>query len=99
MAWALGHVKVVPPQLRVREIQRPRLLAMLDQAVERPVTVICAGPGSGKTVLVSQWIQARSHRVVWLSLDPGDDRESRFWTLVQFALKHHAPVADAPVAS
>src|SRR6476661_8369169 len=95
MAWALGHVKVVPPQLRVREIQRPRLLAMLDQAVERPVTVICAGPGSGKTVLVSQWIQARSHRVVWLSLDPGDDRESRFWTLVQFALKHHAPVADA----
>jgi hypothetical protein len=28
-------------------------------------------------------------------LDPGDDRESRFWTLVQFALKHHAPVADA----
>ena len=60
MAWALGHVKVVPPQLRVREIQRPRLLAMLDRAVERPVTVVCAGPGSGKTVLVSQWVRAPS---------------------------------------
>ena len=95
MAWALGQVKVVPPQLRVREVERPRLLAMLDRAIERPVTVICAGPGSGKTVLVSQWIRARSHRVVWLSLDPGDDRDSRFWTLVQFALQQHVPVADA----
>ena len=98
MAWALGHVKVVPPQLRVREIQRPRLLAMLDRAVERPVTVVCAGPGSGKTVLVSQWIRARSHRVVWLSLDPGDDRESRFWTLVQFALQQHGLLRDASTA-
>jgi LuxR family maltose regulon positive regulatory protein len=68
---------------------------MLDRAIERPVTVICAGPGSGKTVLVSQWARARSHRVVWVSLDPRDDRESRFWTLVQLALQQHAPVGAA----
>ncbi|HEU4997658.1 MAG TPA: hypothetical protein VFT68_01835, partial [Lapillicoccus sp.] len=67
---------------------------MLDQAVERPVTLIGAGPGSGKTVLVTQWARTRRHGVVWVSLDPEDDREARFWTLVQYALQHHGLVAD-----
>jgi LuxR family maltose regulon positive regulatory protein len=69
---------------------------MLDRAVERPVTLICAGPGSGKTVLVNQWTRARSHGVIWVSLDAEDDREARFWTLVQQALHHNGLVANAP---
>lgn len=94
MYSALRAAKVSPPQVQLKEVQRPRLLAMLDRAIERPVTVICAGPGSGKTVLVNQWARARSHDVVWVSLDPGDDREARFWTLVQYALKHHGVLGD-----
>lgn len=89
MYQALRAVKVIPPRLQVRDVQRPRLLAMLDRAIERPVTLICAGPGYGKTVLVNQWASARPHGVVWVSLDPQDDRESRFWTLVQYALQQH----------
>src|SRR3954453_5992603 len=87
MYQALRAVKVTPPQLQLRDVQRPRLLAMLDRAIERPVTLICAGPGYGKTVLVNQWASARPDGVVWVSLDPQDDREARFWTLVQFALQ------------
>ena len=52
--------ETVSPQWQLKEIQRPRLTAMLDRAVERPVTAVCAGPGSGKTVLVSQWVRAPS---------------------------------------
>jgi LuxR family transcriptional regulator, maltose regulon positive regulatory protein len=89
MYSALRAAKVSPPQSQLKEVKRPRLLAMLDRAIERPVTLICAGPGSGKTVLVNQWARARSHGVVWVSLDPEDDREARFWTLVQYALQHH----------
>ena len=96
MYSALRAVKVAAPRMQQKEIQRPRLLAMLDRAVERPVTLIGAGPGSGKTVLVNQWARSRSHGVVWVSLDPEDDREARFWTLVQFALQQHGLVAESP---
>jgi LuxR family maltose regulon positive regulatory protein len=91
-------VKVSPPQLPLKQVQRPRLLTRLDEAIERPVTLICDGPGSGKTVLVNQWARARPHRVVWVSLDPEDDREARFWTLVQSALQHHGLLGDASAA-
>ena len=98
MHSALRAVKVTPPQLPLRVVTRPRLLAMLDRAIERPVTLISAGPGSGKTVLVNEWARARTHRVVWVSLDPEDDREERFWTLVQYALQHHGLLASVPGA-
>jgi LuxR family maltose regulon positive regulatory protein len=95
---ALRTVKVTPPELPLRVVTRPRLLAMLDRATERPVTLISAGPGSGKTVLVNDWVRARPHRVVWVSLDPEDDREERFWTLVQYALQHHGLLGSVPGA-
>jgi LuxR family transcriptional regulator, maltose regulon positive regulatory protein len=79
-------------------VTRPRLLEMLDRAIERPVTLISAGPGSGKTVLVNQWARARTHRVVWVSLDPEDDGEERFWALVQYALQHNGLLAGLPAA-
>ena len=98
MYSALRTTKVSPPQQQQKEVLRPRLLAMLDQAIERPVTLICAGPGSGKTVLVNQWARARSHGVVWVSLDPEDDREARFWTLVQYALQHNGLLENGSAA-
>ena len=94
MYSALRSVKVVPPRFQVMEVERPRLLAALDRAIERPVSLICSGPGSGKTVLVSQWTRANSHRVVWVSLDAEDDREARFWTLVQYALRDRGLLGD-----
>ncbi|HWI01867.1 MAG TPA: LuxR C-terminal-related transcriptional regulator [Propionibacteriaceae bacterium] len=98
MYSALRAVKVTPPQLPLRVVTRPRLLEMLDRSIERPVTLISAGPGSGKTVLVNEWARARTHRLVWVSLDPEDDRAERFWTLVQFALQHNGLVASVPGA-
>jgi LuxR family maltose regulon positive regulatory protein len=95
MYSALRTVKVAAPRMQQKEIDRPRLLDLLDRAVARPITLIGAGPGSGKTVLVNQWVRSRLHRVVWVSLDPGDDREPRFWTLVQYALQRHGLVAEA----
>jgi LuxR family maltose regulon positive regulatory protein len=95
MHSALWSVKVAPPRLQLNEVRRPRLLSRLDEAIERRVTLVCAGPGSGKTVLVNQWVRERSHRVVWVSLDPEDDGEARFWTLVQFALQRLDLVVDS----
>src|SRR4029453_13940477 len=89
MLSALRAVKVAPPQLPTKIVSRPRLLELLDRAVERPITLISAGPGSGKTVLVNQWARSQARGVIWVSLDPEDDREERFWPLVQYALQQH----------
>jgi LuxR family maltose regulon positive regulatory protein len=89
MLSALRAVKVAPPQLPTKVVSRPRLLELLDRAVERPITLISAGPGSGKTVLANQWARSQARGVIWVSLDPEDDREERFWPLVQYALQQH----------
>lgn len=40
---------------RQRTVSRPRLLAVLDEALKYPVTVVRAPAGFGKTVLANQW--------------------------------------------
>jgi LuxR family transcriptional regulator, maltose regulon positive regulatory protein len=64
-----------------RLIARPRLLAQLDGAVERPLTVICAPPGSGTRTLLRQWQHhANGRRTVWLS-PPPPSASTAGWTL------------------
>ena len=69
-------------------VARPRLFALLDTGVERPVTLLAASAGSGKTMLLTSWMSATSlpGPVAWLSLDPGDNDPARFWTHVLAAL-------------
>src|ERR1700733_5852165 len=61
-------------------LDRKRLLGLLDEAVTRQVTVICAPPGSGKTSLLRTWVERarRPERIVFIS--PRDeDNEQGFW--------------------
>jgi LuxR family maltose regulon positive regulatory protein len=69
-------------------LRRDRLTALIDQAAERPVTVITAPPGAGKTVAVAGWAaaRARSRRIAWLGLDEGDRDPARFWACMTTAL-------------
>ena len=47
-----------------------------------PLTLVAAGPGAGKTVLLSTWSSASKLPAAWVSLDPRDDEPKRFWSLV-----------------
>src|SRR4051812_42674423 len=47
------------PVLRQPLVRRRRLTEMLDAGVRRPVTLVCAGPGWGKSTLVASWAEAR----------------------------------------
>jgi LuxR family transcriptional regulator, maltose regulon positive regulatory protein len=69
-------------------VHRHRLTTLIDQATERPLTVITAPPGAGKTVACAGWaaVRARSRRIAWLSLDEGDRDPARFWACVTAAL-------------
>ncbi len=69
-------------------VHRDRLTALIEQAIERPVTVVTAPPGAGKTVACAGWAaaRARSRRIAWLSLDEGDRDPARFWGSMTAAL-------------
>ncbi|HVW40132.1 MAG TPA: LuxR C-terminal-related transcriptional regulator [Amycolatopsis sp.] len=72
-----------PPGL----VSRQRLLATLDSHPGAPVALVCAPAGSGKTLLLAQWARRRGEdSVAWVSLDPDDNSDRRFWSAILDAL-------------
>ena len=67
-------------------VLRARLLACLQEALERPVTLLSAPAGSGKSTLVSSWLRQGSLPSAWLSLDQADSDAARFWPYLFTAL-------------
>jgi LuxR family maltose regulon positive regulatory protein len=87
------------PQLPSRHISRPRLLAELDHAADLPLTLLSAGPGSGKTVLLTDWVRRGDARVAWLTPTPADAAPRRFWRLLESALREGGAERDPPIAT
>ena len=84
--------RLTVPPLPPRHVSRPRLLAELDEAAAFPLTLLSAGPGTGKTVLLTDWVRrsallGRDGRVAWLTLGPADAEPQRFWHLLESALQ------------
>lgn len=67
--------------------RRTRLNALLDRAVSRPVTLVSAGPGYGKTLTLADWAQRTIHRVGWLSIQQSDDQLPGFWSALSASLR------------
>jgi LuxR family maltose regulon positive regulatory protein len=84
---ALLATKLYLPRSRPDRVDRPRLLARLDEALLRPLTLICAPPGFGKTTLLSEWIPRSEKCVAWLSLDETDNDPAHFWAYFIGALQ------------
>jgi LuxR family maltose regulon positive regulatory protein len=82
------EAKLRPPPLRSEWVARARLLDKLQEAAQRPVTLIAAPAGYGKTTLVTQWLASRSRpaTVAWVSLDTTDNDPVRLWSHVATAL-------------
>jgi LuxR family maltose regulon positive regulatory protein len=86
MLAQLSDFRLTSPPLPPRHVPRPRLLAALDEAADVPLTLVSAGAGAGKTVLLTEWALAAAEPVVWLTLSPVDARPPRFWRLLATAL-------------
>lgn len=71
------QAKLGVPRPRLDIISRPRLLARLDNNPAR-VVLISAPAGSGKTVLIQDWLRAAEAPAAWLSLDALDNEPARF---------------------
>lgn len=75
-------------------VSRPRLFSLLDEGRRRPLALISAPAGFGKTTLLSAWVQAQppgNPLVAWVSLDEADNDPVRFWSYVLTALDRVQP--------
>jgi len=90
MQTALLTTKLYMPPARPGLVARPRLTARLTEGLQRPLTLISAPAGFGKTTVVSEWRdspQGQDFALAWLSLDEQDNEPSRFWGYVVAALR------------
>jgi LuxR family transcriptional regulator, maltose regulon positive regulatory protein len=81
MTSPAGDFRFAVPSLPPLFVPRPRLLTALDEADAAALTLVAAGPGAGKTVLLSDWARRRPGPVAWVALTREDDDPRRFWRL------------------
>jgi len=80
--------KVTVPPLGAQIIPRDRLMSLLDDVVVgRPVTLVAAPAGFGKTSVLAQWCQHTDTTVGWLTVDELDGDPRRFFRHVVAALQ------------
>jgi len=72
-----------PPEL----IERPELMARIIAALRRPLLLLTAPAGFGKTTTLSMALSRGDFPCAWLSLDAQDNDPHRFWAYVIGALQ------------
>ena len=74
------QTKLYRPPIQADFIPRPQLLEQLDGWQQRPLTLVSASAGYGKSTLVSSWLESLGHPTAWLSLDEHDNDLALFLT-------------------
>ena len=95
MSTPLLATKLYLPPPRPDAVPRPRLIARLDEGLRRPLTLVAAPAGFGKTTLVAAWAAGCGRPAAWLSLDAGDSDPARFLAYLVAALRTIAPAIGA----
>ena len=54
-------------------VPRRKLLSRLEKHRQRPLTLVSAPAGYGKSVLISSWLEASDCPGAWVSLDKNDN--------------------------
>jgi len=83
-----------PPHSLVPLLPRERLVAAL-LADQRPLVLVAAPAGYGKTITLAQWVAADPRPGAWLQLDAADDDPVVFLTYLSLALGNVTPLDPA----
>ena len=85
------HTKLHPPVAPVDFVTRPKLVKRLDERRGRPLTLVSAPAGYGKSTLVSSWLTGCNGAGVWISLDENDNNPHQFITYLLAGLQKIMP--------
>lgn len=79
--------KFFTPVSPFQAVTRLGLLARMDAAIHRPLALVSAPAGYGKSTFVVQWLKRQAHPFAWLSLEESDNQPNRFFTYFVAALR------------
>jgi LuxR family maltose regulon positive regulatory protein len=79
--------KLHRPPVDRSHVHRPHLLEQLDQRRSRPLTLVSAPAGYGKSVLIHSWVESCDITSAWVSLDKNDNDLRTFTTYFVAAVK------------
>ena len=88
-ASQLVYTKLNQPRITTQLVERKRLYTALD--LQRPLTIVVAPAGYGKTTLVSSWATQSGLPCSWLSLDANDNQLGVFVDYLQAAVERLYP--------
>lgn len=74
----LIRTKLRPPFTRLELVPRPRLQERIAEGLRRPLPLIVAPAGFGKTTLMAACVPAVDMPLAWLSLDKNNNQAGRF---------------------
>jgi len=90
--------KLYTPPPRPGLVERPRLVARLDEGLRlgHRLTLITAPAGFGKTTLLSTWVTGLDRPVAWLSFDESDNDPRRTSAYLVAALRTLSSAQQLP---
>jgi LuxR family maltose regulon positive regulatory protein len=91
MTEPLRRSKITPARSPVPPVDRPRVHALLTAAAAKPVTLVSASAGFGKTVAAETWLGTRRLRAAWITVDAHDDDPVHLWRYVIAAVTRVLP--------
>jgi LuxR family transcriptional regulator, maltose regulon positive regulatory protein len=91
----LLRTKLYRPRATGDLVHRPRVYEILNRYLDRPVTLVCAPAGFGKTTLLSAWLERCPVPSAWLALDKGDGDLAIFLSYFVAAIRTLFPAACA----
>ncbi|MEO0225506.1 MAG: tetratricopeptide repeat protein [candidate division WOR-3 bacterium] len=68
------NTKFLPPRFPESVLYRTRLLDPISKNISKKLILLCAGPGYGKTTLVSTLLESLKFKFLWYNID-NNDRE------------------------
>jgi LuxR family maltose regulon positive regulatory protein len=80
----LLRTKLHRPPVIADHLRRQHLLDWLNKRLHRPLTLVSAPAGYGKTTLISCWLESLDIPRAWLSIDKTDNDLHRFLKLQLF---------------
>jgi ATP/maltotriose-dependent transcriptional regulator MalT/ActR/RegA family two-component response regulator len=93
------RTKLQRPVLSPDLLPRPDLVERLDELRRRPLTLVSAAAGYGKSTLASQWLEAWDGPYAWLSLEDEENDLQQFLNYLLAAITTAVPGACERVQS
>lgn len=86
--------KIYKPPVPAGTLPRKKLLDMLNTGRNKPLTLISAPAGYGKSTLVSLWLEACDNAGMWVSLSEDDNNIRSFLICITAAIEAKFPAVE-----